>query len=78
MQKNLQIIQSVLDCTIILQELLKTRVAEDLSFMKGDLMYIINDSDGDWWFARKKDGGEEGYVPSNYVTDYMSDLHAKK
>ena len=50
----------------------------DLSFMKGDLIYIINDKDDDWWWARKKDGGEEGYVPSNYVTDYMSDLYAKK
>ena len=42
-------------------------------------MYIIDDKDGDWWWARKKDGGKEGYIPSNYVmTEYMSRLHAEK
>ena len=46
--------------------------------MKGDLIYIIDDKDDDRWWARKKDGGEEGYIPSKYVIDYMSDLRAKK
>jgi hypothetical protein len=54
------------------------REFEDLSFTKGDLMYIIDHKDGDWWYARKKDSGEEGYIPSNYVTEYMSGLHAEK
>jgi hypothetical protein len=50
------------------------RTLEDLqlSFMKGDLMYIVNNTEGDWWYARKKDGGEEGYIPSSYVTEYVS------
>ena len=46
----------------------KSRTDEDLSFEKGDLLCIINDSDGDWWFARSKRMGKEGYVPSNYLT----------
>ena len=46
------------------------RTADDLSFMKGNLMYIINDHDDDWWFACMKDSGKEGYIPSNYVTEY--------
>ena len=50
---------------------------EDLSFKKGDLMYIISADDGDWWFARLKDSEEEGYVPSNYLTEIGS-LHAEK
>ena len=54
------------------------RVFEDLSFLKGDLMYIIDKKDDGWWWARLKDGGEEGYVPSNHVTDYRSALHAEK
>jgi hypothetical protein len=45
---------------------------EDLSFMKGDLMYIINDKDDGWPYARKKDGGEGGYIPRNYVAEYES------
>jgi uncharacterized protein YaiE (UPF0345 family) len=50
---------------------------EQLSFMKGDLMYIIDGSDN-WWYAKKKDGEEEGYIPSNHVTEYRSGLHAEK
>jgi fyn-related kinase len=42
--------------------------------MKGDLMDIINNVDGDWWFACKKNSGEEGYVPSNYVAEYRNGL----
>jgi hypothetical protein len=51
---------------------------EQLSFMKGDLMYIINNTNGDWWYAKKKDGGKQGYIPSNYVTEYRSGLRAEK
>jgi hypothetical protein len=51
---------------------------DDMSFMKGDLMYVLSNNDGDWWYARLKDGEEEGYVPSNYVTEYRSGLYAEK
>ena len=46
---------------------------DDISFKKGDLLYIINRDEGDWWFARSKDTGQEGYVPSNYVAEYSLD-----
>ena len=50
-------------------------IANDhLSFKKGDLMYIISSDEGDWWFARLKDSGEEGYVPSNYLSQSLSDM----
>ena len=45
-------------------------ISEDdkyLSFKKGDLMYMLNMVEGDWWFARSKQTGQEGYVPNNYV-----------
>ena len=41
---------------------------DDLMFKKGDLLCIINGNDGDWWFARSKRTGKEGYAPSNYLT----------
>ena len=41
---------------------------EDLSFKKGDLLYIINPDEGDWWYAKAKHTGREGYIPQNYVT----------
>ena len=50
------------------------RIAEDLSFKKGDLMYILSTDDGDWWFARAKHSGQEGYIPSNYIGEYNSEL----
>ena len=50
-----------------------SRTDDDLSFKKGDLMYIISTDEGDWWFARSKDvPGREGYIPSNYVAEYKS------
>ena len=45
----------------------------DLSFKKGDLLHIIDRDEGDWCFARSKDTGQEGYVPSNYVAEYSLD-----
>ena len=41
----------------------------DMGFKKGDLLYIINNDEGDWWFARSKDTGQEGYIPYNYVEE---------
>lgn len=49
-----------------------SRTDDDLSFRKGDLMHIISTDEGDWWFARSKDGGKEGYIPSNYVAEWKS------
>lgn len=49
-----------------------SRTDDDLSFRKGDLMYIISTDEGDWWFAKSKEGGREGYIPSNYVAEWKS------
>lgn len=49
-----------------------SRTDDDLSFKKGDLMYIISTDEGDWWFARSKENGKEGYIPSNYVAEWKS------
>ena len=35
-------------------------------------MYIISSDSDDWWFARSKKTGKEGYIPSNYVAEYKS------
>ena len=43
------------------------RTDEDLSFKKDDLLYILNDMQGDWWYARSKTTNLCGYIPSNYV-----------
>ena len=44
----------------------------DLTFKKGSLMYIIRMDQGGWWFARSKNSGKEGYIPSNYVAEYKN------
>nr|XP_022291986.1 tyrosine-protein kinase SRK2-like [Crassostrea virginica] len=48
------------------------RADDDLSFKKGDLLYLLDDSDSDWWFARHANPNYsstkvEGNVPRNYV-----------
>ena len=48
------------------------RTSNDLGFKKCDLLYIINNDDRDWWLARSKDTGKEGYIPSNYVAKVNS------
>ena len=49
-----------------------SRTDDDLSFNKGDLLYIINTDEGDWWYAKSKHTGQEGYIPNNYVAEYRS------
>lgn len=43
------------------------RTDEDLGFKKGELLYILDDSEGNWWKARSKVSNKEGYVPNNYI-----------
>lgn len=48
----------------------EARADGDLPFKKGDRLTLLDDSNPDWWFARRTQPGgdrEEGYVPSNYV-----------
>ena len=45
-----------------------SQMDDDLSFKKGDLLYIISTDEGEWWFAQSMATGKEGYIPSNRVT----------
>jgi len=50
-----------------------SRADDELSFKKGDLLYIIS-KDGDWWFGEALTTGKEGYIPSNYVAKWRRSL----
>lgn len=50
----------------------QSRTDDDLSIEKSDLLCIINADKRDWWYARSKETGSEGYVPSNYVAQVNS------
>lgn len=39
----------------------------DLSFKKGDRLFLLDKSDSDWWHARHFSNNESGYIPRNYV-----------
>uniref|UniRef100_H2ZGQ7 Tyrosine-protein kinase n=1 Tax=Ciona savignyi TaxID=51511 RepID=H2ZGQ7_CIOSA len=43
------------------------RTADDLSFKKGEQLFILNSTEGDWWEARSLITQDTGYIPSNYV-----------
>ena len=53
------------------------RTDRDLSIQRGDLLYIMNFDDEDWWLARAKHSGQEGYIPSNYVAECNCELDAE-
>eukprot|EP01135_Chromosphaera_perkinsii_P001678 Nk52_evm55s208 gene=Nk52_evmTU55s208 len=48
---------------------------KDLSFEEGDYLYVLEKQDEDggyeWWLADKD--GEQGYVPSTYITPYVDE-----
>ena len=54
-----------------------SRTDIELSFKKGDLLYII-DSVETWcyayYYAISKRTGQEGYIPSNYVAEFQCQL----
>lgn len=54
----------------------EARTDEDLSFKKGEVLEIIDDTCGDWWKARSRTTRLEGYVPNNFVAEVKSlDAH---
>ena len=50
----------------------KSRTVKDMSFKKGDKLFIIHNDMKDWWFARAKSSGQEGCVPRSYVAEFKS------
>ncbi|KHN84879.1 Tyrosine-protein kinase Fyn [Toxocara canis] len=49
----------------------ESRAEGDLSFRKGDIMYLLDQSNSDWWYVRHSKGGT-GYVPRNFVGKQQS------
>ncbi|XP_071510875.1 tyrosine-protein kinase Src42A-like, partial [Diadema antillarum] len=49
----------------------EARTQDDLGFKKGEELEVQNDS-GDWWLARSRVTGREGYIPCNYVAKVQS------
>ena len=45
---------------------------DELSFKKGDLLYIISTDEGDWWFGQAMTTGKEGYIPRKGVAKWRS------
>ncbi|XP_071451222.1 tyrosine-protein kinase Src64B [Hetaerina americana] len=50
----------------------QARELTDLSFVKGDRMEVIDDSESDWWRVRHLRTGEEGLIPWNFVAEEKS------
>lgn len=49
----------------------------DMTFKKGDMMEIVDDSDPDWWVARHLTSGEKGHIPRNYVA-FQSSIESEE
>ncbi|XP_068081120.1 tyrosine-protein kinase Src64B [Anabrus simplex] len=50
----------------------QAREAADVSFVKGDHMEILDDTESDWWKVRHLTTGEEGLIPWNFVAEEKS------
>ena len=46
---------------------------EEISFIENDTLYIISETEPDWWEAQVKGGGK-GLIPSNYVVEVVNSL----
>uniref|UniRef100_A0A5S6LPW8 Tyrosine-protein kinase n=1 Tax=Xenopus tropicalis TaxID=8364 RepID=A0A5S6LPW8_XENTR len=40
----------------------------DLQLHKGEKLQLLSKDKGEWWLARSLTSGQEGYIPSNYVS----------
>ena len=61
----------------------KTTNREEISFNVDDVLYILDNSDPDWYKAQIKtppdqDVGAIGLVPSNYIEKVLIHLNVKK
>ena len=50
----------------------KKRTSGDLVFKKGEYLEILDQSQSDWWKARKYKTNIEGYIPSNFIAKIKS------
>ena len=50
----------------------------DMSFTSGTKMFIIDTSEGNWWYARNMETLEEGYVPTNYISEAGAEKNVSK
>ena len=48
----------------------------DMTFVKGDIMEIVDDTDPDWWLAKNINSGATGHIPRNYVA-FQSSLESQ-
>lgn len=52
------------------------RTDDDLSFKKGELLYILDSDNDDWWLAKNR-SNVQGFIPSNHVMEHNS-IEAQK
>ena len=49
-----------------------------MSFKMGTKVFVIDKSEGNWWYARNMETLQEGYIPSNYISEADLLKNAKK
>ncbi|KAF0989194.1 hypothetical protein HZS_1177, partial [Henneguya salminicola] len=49
---------------------LQTKTHSELSFKQGDIIYVIEEANTDWWKAVHSQTKEHGFVPNNYLKPF--------
>ncbi|XP_069954044.1 spectrin beta chain isoform X9 [Cherax quadricarinatus] len=69
-----EVVEKIEEVTVTEQRELPTVIArysfqgQGMHMVKGEMMFLINKTNRDWWNVRKNTG-EEGFVPANYVRE---------
>lgn len=50
----------------------QARTDDDLGFKRNEILEVLNDNLGDWWYAKSVASSKVGYIPSNYVAKHQS------
>ncbi|KAJ3087091.1 Osteoclast-stimulating factor 1 [Quaeritorhiza haematococci] len=63
-KKEIQVVRALYDYT--------AQNSDELSFREGDVIYVLEKNDANWWKCRC--GDSEGLVPSNYVGENTAEI----
>lgn len=53
----------------------EAQTANSLSLRQGDRIYVVERTNQDWWFVKKKITNQMGLVPANSVVDEVTYTH---
>ena len=51
--------------------------SDEITFREGDILYVVDESEPEWWTAEHKDSKARGVIPSNYVQEVRQEFSGR-